>query len=122
MKIHYNRRKVYFSKSKFKKSDVINLVDKCKDFKEIKDKFFIVEYNKNRYFFTQSDKHIKLLISFDNTFEIEDFWHSGSKFDIGTISEYHNMYKTKRVNKCKEDSDFHTYDFIDKKDIKIYEI
>lgn len=119
MKIQYKSRKVYFSKSKFKKSDVIDLVKKCKDFK---DKFFIVEYNKNRYFFTQSDKHIKLLLSFDNTFEIEDFWHSGSIFDIGTISEYHNVYIPRVVNKCKEDSDFHTYDFIDKKDIKIYEI
>lgn len=122
MKIHYKSRKIYFSKSKFKKSDVIDLVKKCKDFKEIKDKFFIVEYNKNRYFFTQSDKHIKLLLSFDNTFEIEDFWHSGSIFDIGTISEYHNVYIPRRVNKCKEDSDFHIYDFIEKKDIKIYEI
>ena len=92
MKIHYNRRKVYFSKSKFKKSDVINLVNKCKDFKEIKDKFFIVEYNKNRYFFTQSDKHIRLLLSFDNTYEIEDFSHSYYQYDIGTISEYHNVY------------------------------
>lgn len=122
MKIQHKSRKVYFSKSKFKKSDVIDLVKKCKDFKEIKDKFFIVEYNKNRYFFTQSDKHIKLLLSFDNTFEIEDFWHSGSIFDIGTISEYHNVYIPRRVNKCKEDSDFHIYDFIEKKDIKIYEI
>ena len=79
MKIHYNRRKVYFSKSKFKKSDVINLVNKCKD---IKDKFFI---------------------------------------DIGTISEYHNAYKPRRVNKCKEDGDFKNFDFIDEKEIKYYE-
>ena len=46
MKIHYKSRKVYFNKNKFKKSDVIDLVKKCKGFKEIKDKFFIVEYNK----------------------------------------------------------------------------
>lgn len=118
MKIHYNRRKVYFSKSKFKKSDVINLVNKCKD---IKDKFFIVEYNKNRYFFTQSDKHIRLLLSFDNTYEIEDFSHSYHQYDIGTISEYHNAYKPRRVNKCKEDGDFKNFDFIDEKEIKYYE-
>ena len=120
MKIHYKSRKVYFSKSKFKKSDVINLIDKCKDFKEIKDKFFIVEYNNNRYFFTQSDKHIKLLLSFDNTFEIEDFSHSYHQYDIGTISEYHNVYIPRVVNKCKEDGDFDNYDFIDIGEIKYY--
>lgn len=120
MKIHYNRRKVYFSKSKFKKSDVIDLVKKCKDFKEIKDKFFIVEYNKNRYFFTQSEKHIRLLHSFDNTFEVDNFMHCDYQYDMGIISEYHNMYKGKRVNKCKEDGDFENYDFIDIKEIKYY--
>lgn len=120
MKIQYKSRKVYFSKSKFKKSDVINLLDKCKDFKEIKDKFFIIEYNKNRYFFTQSDKHIRLLLSFDNTFEIEDFSHSYHQYDIGTISEYHNVYIPRRVNKCKEDGDFKILDFIDVGEIKHY--
>lgn len=119
MKIHYKSRKVYFSKSKFKKSDVINLLDKCKN---IKDKFFIIEYNKNRYFFTQSEKHIKLLLSFDNTFEIEDFSHSYHQYDIGTISEYHNVYIPRRVNKCKADGNFKDLDFIDLKDIKKYEI
>lgn len=117
MKIYYKSRKVYFSKSKFKKSDIINLLDKCK---EIKDKFFIIEYNKNRYFFTQSDKHIKLLISFDNTFEVDYFMHCDYQYDMGIISEYHNMYKGKRVNKCKEDGDFENYDFIDIKEIKYY--
>lgn len=121
MKTHYNRRKVYFNKNKFKKSDVINLVDKCKDFKEIKDKFFIVEYNKNRYFFTQSEKHIRLLLSFDNTYEIENFSHSYNQYDIGIISEYHNRYYAKRVNKCKEDGEFKNIDFIDEGEIKYYE-
>lgn len=121
MKINYKSRKIYFSKSKFKKSDVIDLVKKCKDFKEIKDKFFIVEYNKNRYFFTQSEKHIRLLLSFDNTYEIEDFSHGYNKYHIGIISEYHNAYKSRRVNKCKEDGDFKSFDFIDEGEIKYYE-
>lgn len=118
MKIYYKSRKVYFNKNKFKKSDVINLLDKCK---EIKDKFFIVEYNKNRYFFTQSDKHIRLLLSFDNTYEIENFSHSYNQYDIGIISEYHNRYYAKRVNKCKEDGEFKNIDFIDEGEIKYYE-
>lgn len=119
MKIQYKSRKVYFSKSKFKKSDVIDLVKKCKDFK---DKFFIVEYNKNRYFFTQSNKHIRLLLSFDNTYEIENFSHSYNQYDIGIISEYHNRYYAKRVNKCKEDGEFKNIDFIDEGNIKYYEL
>lgn len=118
MKIHYKSRKVYFSKSKFKKSDVINLLDKCK---EIKDKFFIVEFNNNRYFFTQSDKHIRLLLSFDNTYEIEDFSHDNYQYGIGIISEYHNSYSARRVNKCKADGDFEIFDFIDEGEIKYYE-
>jgi hypothetical protein len=121
MKIYYKSRKVYFSKSKFKKSDVINLLDKCKDFKEIKDKFFIVEYNKTRYFFTQSEKHIRLLLSFDNTYEIENFSHYNHQYGIGIISEYHNSYSAKRVNKCKADGDFEIFDFIDEGEIKYYE-
>lgn len=120
MKINYKSRKIYFSKSKFKKSDIINLLNKCKDFKEIKDKFFIVEYNKNRYFFTQSDKHIRLLLSFDNTYEIEDFMHCNYQYDIGIISEYHNSYSARRVNKCKADGDFEIFDFIDEGKIKYY--
>jgi hypothetical protein len=117
MKIQYKSRKVYFSKSKFKKSDVIDLVKKCKDFK---DKFFIVEYNKNRYFFTQSDKHIRLFDCFDNTYEIENFSHCYNQYDIGIISEYHNVYRARRVNKCKADGEFKNFDFIDEREIKYY--
>ena len=117
MKIHYKSRKVYFNKNRFKKSDVINLVDKCKD---IKDKFFIIEFNNNRYFFAQSDKHIRLLVSFDNTYEIDNFMHCDNQYDMGIISEYHNIYRAKRVNKCKADGDFEIFDFIDIGEIKYY--
>ena len=40
---------------------------------------------------------------------------------IGIISEYHNRYYAKRVNKCKEDGEFKNIDFIDEGEIKYYE-